>query len=60
MEPRDKVIWEFSDQILDLVDHQDEYTRSDLQGRASAIIGCALTEYEAATLRKAIGYVEKM
>jgi hypothetical protein len=34
----------YSDEILDLVDNQDEYTRSDLQGRSEAIILCVIHE----------------
>lgn len=30
--------WEFENEILELIDEQDEYTRSDLQGRVSAIV----------------------
>jgi hypothetical protein len=29
---------EFEDQILDLIDNQDKWTRSDLQGRVSVIV----------------------
>jgi len=32
------MINEFENEILNLVDNQDEFTRSDLQGRASAIV----------------------
>jgi len=30
--------WEFENEILELIDNQDDYTRSDLQGRVSAIV----------------------
>jgi hypothetical protein len=30
--------WEFENEILELIDSQDDYTRSDLQGRVSAIV----------------------
>lgn len=33
-----KLQWEFENEILELIDNQDEYTRSDLQGRVSAIV----------------------
>lgn len=33
-----KIQWEFENEILELIDNQDEYTRSDLQGRVSAIV----------------------
>jgi len=33
-----KTQWEFEDEILELIDNQDDYTRSDLQGRVSAIV----------------------
>ncbi len=36
----------YSDQILELIDNQDEYTRSDLQGGAMAIINCVIHEYK--------------
>ena len=29
---------DFENEILEVVDNQDEYTRSDLQGRVSAIV----------------------
>jgi len=33
-----KTQWEFENEILELIDNQDDYTRSDLQGRVSAIV----------------------
>lgn len=33
-----RTIWEFENEILELVDNQNDYTRSDLQGRVSAIV----------------------
>ena len=39
-----KLIFDLQDEILELVDNQDEYTRSDLQGRASAIVMQILRE----------------
>ena len=30
--------FQFEEEILELIDNQDEYTRSDLQGRLSAIV----------------------
>lgn len=35
-ERRERV--QFEEEILELIDNQDEYTRSDLQGRVSAIV----------------------
>ena len=34
----------YSDEILEVVDHQNEFTRSDLQGRIEAIVLNILTE----------------
>jgi len=31
-------IYEFEDEILELIDEQDAYTRSDLQGRVMVIV----------------------
>lgn len=33
-----EIQWEFENEILELIDNQDDYTRSDLQGRVSAIV----------------------
>ena len=33
-----RIQWDFENEILELIDDQDEYTRSDLQGRVSAIV----------------------
>lgn len=33
-----KLQWEYENEILELIDNQDEYTRSDLQGRVTAIV----------------------
>ncbi len=33
-----RIIWEFENEILELVDNQNDYTRSDLQGRVTAIV----------------------
>ncbi len=33
-----KLVNKYENEILELVDNQDEYTRSDLQGRVMAII----------------------
>ena len=33
-----RTIWKYENEILDLIDNQDDYTRSDLQGRISAIV----------------------
>ncbi len=41
-----RIVMKYSDQILELIDNQDEYTRSDLQGGAMAIINCVIHEYK--------------
>lgn len=33
-----RIIWGFENEILELVDNQNDYTRSDLQGRVTAIV----------------------
>lgn len=33
-----RIRWDFENEILELIDNQDDYTRSDLQGRVSAIV----------------------
>lgn len=35
---------EFETQILELIDHQDEYTRSDLQGVVTALVNKIMEE----------------
>jgi hypothetical protein len=33
-----KIRWDFENEILELIDNQGEYNRSDLQGRVSVIV----------------------
>lgn len=33
-----RLINQYSDEILEVIDNQEEYTRSDLQGRVEAIV----------------------
>jgi hypothetical protein len=33
-----RIVMKYQDRILELVDNQDEYTRSDIQGGAMAIV----------------------
>ena len=33
-----KLQWEYENEILELIDNQNDYTRSDLQGIVSAIV----------------------
>lgn len=33
-----RLLNEFENEILEVIDNQDEYTRSDLQGRVGAIV----------------------
>ena len=33
-----KLLNEYENEILEVIDNQDEYTRSDLQGRVGAIV----------------------
>ncbi|KKT58099.1 MAG: hypothetical protein UW51_C0006G0186 [Candidatus Amesbacteria bacterium GW2011_GWA1_44_24] len=33
-----KLQWEYENEILELIDNQNDYTRSDLQGRVTAIV----------------------
>ena len=49
MDEKMKIVMKYSDEILELVDNQDEYTRSDLQGRAMAIINCVIHELKRVT-----------
>lgn len=41
-----RVQWEFENEILELIDSQDDYTRSDLQGRVTAIVMNILSKRE--------------
>jgi len=45
MDPKMKIIMRYSDEILELVDNQDDYTRSDLQGRSEAIVNLIMIDY---------------
>ena len=33
-----RIQWKYEEEILELIDEQDDYTRSDLQGRVTAIV----------------------
>ena len=41
MSKKQKVIFQLSDRIIEIVDNQDKLTRSDLQAMAEAIISLA-------------------
>jgi hypothetical protein len=38
------LIMKYEDEFLELIDHQDDYTRSDLQGRCTVIVMNILNE----------------
>lgn len=38
MDKKTKMLSEYEDRILDLIDNRDDFTRSDLQGCAGAIV----------------------
>ena len=40
----EKLAWVFSDEILDLIDNRDEFTRSDLQGVVMATVNRFIIE----------------
>jgi hypothetical protein len=45
-EQKEKIISKYDNQILELVDYQEDYTRSDLQGVAMAIVMNIISEVE--------------
>lgn len=50
------LIAEIENEILELVDNQDDYTRSDLQGRAAAIAMKAYSQNRILKLLEEINY----
>jgi hypothetical protein len=38
MTPQELKVWELTDEILEIVYHQDDFTTSDLQGAVQAVI----------------------
>jgi hypothetical protein len=42
MTPQELKVWELTDEILEIVYHQDDFTTSDLQGAVQAVITKAI------------------